>query len=126
MMRLRRASVHLSRGPCCVPCVSWQMASILAMVFATLAIALLASRAEESVAAPASAFALMWAGYMCSAALFVTDVDTIRMGLVWIWVSVATVYVGAVLGGPFVGPLQARTPRVGVRGVTWLRVLCRV
>jgi len=91
------------------------------MVIATLAVALLASRAEGSVVAPASAFAIMWAGYVASALLFVTDVEVLRMGLVWIWLSVVTVYLGAILGGAFVAPPAVRTPRVGVLGVTWLR-----
>lgn len=101
------------------------MASVIAMVFATLAVAVLASKAEASLVAPASLFALMWAGYICSGALFITDAATIRMGLVWIWVSVFTVYVGAVSAGPFIAPSLPRTPRVGARGVEWLRILCR-
>jgi hypothetical protein len=68
----------------------------------------------------------MWAGYACSAALFVTDVQTIRMDLVWIWLSVGSVYIGAVFAGLFIAPAAARTPQVGGRGVRWLRALCRV
>src|SRR5689334_17405520 len=100
------------------------MLRVIVLSAATLLVALFASRSEKSWESPSAFFAVIWGGYLLTALVFVTDLDQILNGMMWIGFSVWVMYAGTLLIRPWTPSTEYRAPApIPARGMRALRLL---